>query len=43
MSKTNATRSRAQITRRRKIHRREKVRRLRAALAKGVPETAKTS
>jgi hypothetical protein len=39
MSKTNATRSRAQIARRRKIARRERVRLLRAVLAKGQPET----
>jgi len=35
MSKTNATRSRAQINRRRKLRHREKIRALRAALAKG--------
>jgi hypothetical protein len=43
MSKTNASRSRAQITRRRKLHKRERIRALRAQLAKREPEPAKPS
>jgi hypothetical protein len=42
MSKTNASRSRAQINRRRKLHRRERIRALRAQLAKR-EEAAKAS